>query len=82
MPWTKTIHRHYLGNTIGYAGDTIDAEWLLIAPFMPTFKRHGWKRTTHWRWVADAIFCMASFVVTIDHQVWRKYWPHQSQTYS
>lgn len=60
MPWTETTRCHYVGNTIGYASNTTDAEWLLIAPFMPKFKRLGRKRTTDLRRVVDAIFYMAS----------------------
>jgi len=57
---SETTRRHHVRNTIGYASDTADAKWLLIAPFMPTFKRLGRKRTTDLRQVVAAIFYMAS----------------------
>ena len=60
MPWTETTRRHYVRNVAGYASDTTDAEWLLIAPFMPKPKRLGRRRVTLLRRVVDAIFFMAS----------------------
>ena len=60
MPWTETTCCHYVRNSSGYASDTTDAEWLLIASFMPKPKRLGRRRTTDLRRVVDAIFYMAS----------------------
>ena len=60
MAWTETTRCHYVRNGAGYASDTTDAEWLLIAPFMPKPKRLGRRRTVVLRRVADAIFYMAS----------------------
>jgi len=60
MPWTETTRRHYVRGGPGYASDTSDAEWGLIAPFMPKPKRLGRKRTTELRRVVDAIFFIAS----------------------
>ena len=60
MPWTETTRRHYVRSPTGYASDTSDAEWLLIAPFMPKLKRLGRPRAAPLRRVVDAIFYMAS----------------------
>ena len=60
MPWTETTRRHYVRNAPGYASNTTDAEWVLIAPFMPKSKRLGRRRTTDLRRVVDAIFYMSS----------------------
>jgi putative transposase len=43
-----------------YPSDLRDAEWALIAPFMPAAKRIGRPRTTDLRAVVDAILYMAS----------------------
>jgi transposase len=45
---------------MSYASDTTDAEWALIAPFMPTRKRTGRPRTTELRDVVDALLYMAA----------------------
>jgi transposase len=60
MPWTETTRRHYVRNVAGYASDTTDAEWPLIAPIIPKSKRLGRRRATPLRRVVDAIFYMAS----------------------
>jgi transposase len=60
MPLTETTRRRYVRNVAGYAGDTADAGWLLIAPIMPKSKRLGRRRATPLRRVVDAIFYMAS----------------------
>ena len=60
MPWTETTRCHYVRNGPGYASNTTDAEWVLIALFMPKPKRLGRRRTTDLRRVVDAIFYMSS----------------------
>ena len=59
MPWTETTRQHYVCSRVGYASNTSDAEWSLIAPFMPKPKRLGRPRTTPLRRVVDAIFYIA-----------------------
>ena len=60
MPWTETIRRHYVRRGRRYATDCSDAEWALIAPFLPPPKRLGRPRTTPMRDVVDAILYIAS----------------------
>ena len=55
MAWTETTRRQYDREGAGYASDVRDAEWRLIAPFMPKARRLGRKRTTDLRVVVDAI---------------------------
>ena len=59
MAWTEITRRQYVRIGCGYASGMMDAEWLLIAPFMPGPKRLGRKRTADMRRVADAIFYIA-----------------------
>ena len=67
MPWTETTRRHYVRNAPGYASNTTDAEWVLIAPFMPKSKRLGRRRTTDLRRVVDAIFYLSSSGMPVAH---------------
>ena len=60
MPWTETTRRHYVRKGAGYASDTTDAEWALIASFMPKAQRLGRRRKVDLRRVVDAIFYIAS----------------------
>jgi transposase len=60
MAWTEITRPVYVRNGPGYASDTSDEEWALIAPFMPKAKRFGRKRKVKLRRVVDAIFYMAS----------------------
>ena len=60
MPWTGTTRREYERHGRRYASDTTDAEWALIAPFMPARKGTGRPRTTALRDVMDAILYMAA----------------------
>lgn len=39
MPWTEITRPHYVRQGLGYASDTTDCEWALIAPWMPARKR-------------------------------------------
>ena len=60
MAWTEfTRKRHERGGG-RYASDVTDAEWALIAPFMPMPKKIGRPRTTHLRDVFDAILYIAT----------------------
>lgn len=60
MPWTETTRREYERHGRRYASDMTDAEWALIAPFMPARKRTGRPRTTALRDVVDALLYMAA----------------------
>jgi transposase len=60
MAWTETTRRHYVRKSVGYSSDTSDAEWSLIAPFMPKARRLGRPRKTDLRRVVDAIFFIAA----------------------
>lgn len=60
MPWTEITRPQYRRAGLRYASDTTDAEWALIAPFMPERRRLGRPRTTDLRVVMDAILYMAA----------------------
>jgi len=55
MAWTETTRPQYVRKGGKYASDLTDAEWALIAPFMPERKTTGRPRTTNLRDVFDAI---------------------------
>ena len=60
MPWTKITRPHYVRRGGRYASDSTDAEWALVAGFLPPPKRTGRPRTTELRDVLDAILYMAA----------------------
>jgi transposase len=60
MAWTETTRRHYRRDALRYASDLTDAEWTLIAPFLPTASKVGRPRKTSLRSVVEAILYMAS----------------------
>jgi transposase len=60
MPWTEITRPHYRRATQRYASDLMDAEWVLMAPFMPETSRLGRPRTTDLRSVVDALLYIAS----------------------
>jgi transposase len=60
MPWTEITRPQYERSGGRYASDATDAEWALIAPFMPSRKTVGRPRTTELRDVFDAILYMAA----------------------
>ena len=60
MPWTKITRPHYVRRGGRYASDSTDAEWELVAGFLPPPKRTGRPRTTELRDVLDAILSMAA----------------------
>lgn len=66
MCWTKITRAHYRRDALRYASDVTDAEWELIAGFMPLRRRIGRPRTTDLRSVVNAIF----YVLTTGCQ-WR-----------
>jgi len=60
MPWTEITRPQYRRDDLRYASDLRDAEWELIAPFMPAEHRLGRPRSTEMRRVVDAMFYIAS----------------------
>lgn len=60
MPWTEITRPQYRREGLRYASDLTDAEWALIAPFMPAPSRIGRPRTTDLRLVMDAILYIAA----------------------
>jgi transposase len=55
MAWTETTRRHYRRDGLRYASDLTDAEWTLIAPFLPAASKVGRPRKTSLRSVVEAI---------------------------
>jgi transposase len=60
MAWNKTTRGEYARRGGRYASDLTDAEWALVAPFLPAPRAIGRPRTTSLRDVYDAILYMAS----------------------
>ena len=60
MAWTEITPLHYLREGLGYASDTTDDDWALIAPFIPEPRRLGRPRKTKLRAVVNAILYLAS----------------------
>lgn len=60
MPWDDIARAEYKREGLEYPSDLTDAEWLLVAPFIPPAKRGGRKRTTDMRRVVEAILYIAS----------------------
>jgi transposase len=57
--WTETTRKQYERSGLRYASDLTEAEWALIAPFLPGSKRLGRPRSTELRDVVNAIHYMA-----------------------
>src|SRR6267142_555487 len=55
MSWTEITRRQYRRDELRYASDMTDAEWGLLAPFMPSPRRVGRPRTVDLRAVVNAI---------------------------
>ena len=55
MAWTEITRRQYRRDGLLYASDMTDAEWSLIAPFMPEANPIGRPRETDLRALANAI---------------------------
>jgi transposase len=60
MAWTETTRLQYRREALRYASDLTDAEWALVAPFLPTTSKRGRPRKTSLRAVVEAILYMAS----------------------
>jgi putative transposase len=55
MVWTEITRPKYLRVGVRYASDLTDAEWLIVAPFMPPRSRLGRPREIELRSVVNAI---------------------------
>jgi putative transposase len=55
MCWTEITRAHYRRDGLRYASDMTEAEWRLIAGFMPARRRLGRPRTSDLRAVVNAI---------------------------
>ena len=55
MAWTEITRRQHDRRSLRYASDCTDAEWALVAPFMPAPSKVGRPRTTDLREVWSAI---------------------------
>lgn len=55
MAWTEITRRQHDRRSLRYASDCTDAEWALVAPFMPGPSKVGRPRTTDLREVWNAI---------------------------
>ena len=60
MPWTEITRPQYRRVSARYTSDQTDAEWALVAPFMPQPSRIGRPRTTDLRGVVDALLYIAA----------------------
>ena len=60
MTWTETARRRYCRDDLRYASNLTDAEWGLIAPFMPAPSRLGRPRSVSLRVIVEAILYMLS----------------------
>ena len=60
MPWTETTRAQYRRDGLRYSSDLTDAEWAVIAPFLPEPNRIGRPRTTNMREVVNAILYLAA----------------------
>ena len=60
MTWTEITRPKYLRAGLRYASDLTDAEWLIVAPFMPPRSHLGRPRQVELRAVVDAIFYIAA----------------------
>jgi putative transposase len=55
MSWTEITRAEYRRDELRYASDMTDAEWSLLAPFLPAPRRTGRPRTVDLRAVVNAI---------------------------
>jgi len=60
MPWTEITRPQYRREGLRYASDMTDAEWSLIAPFLPPPSRIGRPREANLREVVNAMLYMVS----------------------
>ncbi len=67
MSWTETARRRYCRDELRYASNLTDAEWALIAPFMPAPAPRRRPRSVSLRVIVEAI----SYMLTTGCQ-WRQ----------
>ena len=60
MPWTETTREQYRRSGLRYASDLTDAEWALIAHWMPARRHLGRPREVNLREVVQAILYLLS----------------------
>lgn len=60
MPWTEITRLQYRREGLRYASDLADAEWALIAPFLPARRHLGRPRQVDLRAVVEAILYILS----------------------
>ena len=60
MPWTEIARRRYCRDELRYASNLTDAEWALIAPFMPPPEPCGRPRSVSLRVIVEAVLYMLS----------------------
>ena len=60
MAWTTITRAQHARDHLRFASDLTEAEWALIAPFLPPPSRLGRPRTTSLRAVVEALFYMLS----------------------
>ncbi|MDE2238807.1 MAG: IS5 family transposase [Rhodospirillales bacterium] len=60
MAWTETARWRYCRDELRYASNLTDAEWALIAPFMPAPAPRGRPRSVSLRVIVEAILYMLS----------------------
>jgi transposase len=54
--WTPTTRAHHSRAGLRYGSDVTDAEWEVLAPFLPPPSRHGRHRKWDMREIVNAIF--------------------------
>jgi transposase len=60
MPWTETARRDHARRTSRYASDLTDAEWALIAPFLPPPRPLGRPRSIDLREAVNAMLYLVT----------------------
>ena len=59
MPWNDTTRQQHRRDNLRYPSDLTEAEWTLVAPFIPPAKPGGRPRTADMRGVMNAILYIA-----------------------
>ena len=59
MPWNDTTRQQHRRDNLRYPSDLTEAEWALVAPFIPPAKPGGRPRTADMRGVMNAILYIA-----------------------
>ena len=59
MAWTDITRQEHIRNLDRYPSDLTDAEWAVVAPFVPPPRSGGRPRSTHMREVLNGILYLA-----------------------